>query len=170
METYVKVGNKVATVVRSVLEVKKLCLTQKKCIAVLTKQNSSLQQKADKLQERNTILEKKVQKMHDVNKKYIDVIKDFEFSGDNTRPVAPHTPENPGKKRKISTSSLKKDVTVKKKLFDTSSILYSEERKTRKSSLSRGSELVALVVEKEKLMKKTPPEITRRRSQRKTKK
>ena len=152
METYVKVGNKVSTVVRSVLEVKKLCLVQKGCIIELTKQNSSLQQKVDKLQERNTILEKKVQKMHDLNKKYSDALKDFGFGEDNSRLVAPHTPD---KKRKVSTSLLKEDVKVKKTLFDNT---------PGKQSLSRGSKLVTRV-EKEESMKKTS---SRRRSKRKT--
>ena len=132
-------------------------MIQKTCITVLTKQNSSLQQKADKLQEHNTILEKKVQQMHDLNKKYCDVLKDFGFGGDNSHLVAPHTPENPGKKRKAGTS-LKKYAEVKKKLFYTST----EKKKTGKPSLSRGSELVTLV-------KETPSETSLRRSKRKPK-
>ena len=163
METYVNVGNKVSTVVRSVLEVKKLCLTQKKCIDELTKQNSSLQQKVDKLQERNTILEKKVQTMNDLNKKYSDVVKDFGFGEDNSRLVTPHTPEYPGKKRKVSTS-LKEDVEVKKRLFNTPTL--SSAKKTTRKPLSRGLKLVTLV-EKEKLTKKTRSQQSRRRSKRK---
>jgi len=68
MDTYVQVSNKVSTAVKRILDVKKLCLAQKKCIEELTKQNFSLQEKNDELQECYTILQKKVEKLDDLNK------------------------------------------------------------------------------------------------------
>ena len=115
--------------------VKKLCLHQKKCLAALTeqrsslqqkhhllltefrKQRSSLQQKNHKLEvdsrmlvEKNTSLQKKLKKLEDLNKNYSHIIKDLSFNEDDDL-SPPHTPENPNgqcRQRSSTVCTLKK--------------------------------------------------------------
>ena len=163
MDIYVQVGNKVALVTSKLLDIKKLCLAQKKCIEELTKKNLSLQDKNDELHQ--TILQKKVKKLDDLNKLtkrnlslqqqndklqiklddlnkgYSDMLKELGFDEDNSL-VTPHTPEKTSrihKTRDLSTLN-------KKELFDSSTT--TPPRKKRKQSgegLNRGRKLVERV-------------------------
>ena len=162
MDIYVQVGNKVALVTSKLLDIKKLCLAQKKCIEELTKKNLSLQDKNDELHQ--TILQKKVKKLDDLNKLtkrnlslqqqndklqiklddldkgYSEMLKELGFDEDNSL-VAPHTPEKTSrihKTRDLSTLN-------KKELFDSSTTTPPRKKRKQSEGLNRGRELVERV-------------------------
>ena len=165
MDIYVQVGNKVALVTSKLLDIKKLCLAQKKCIEELTKKNLSLQDKNDELHQ--TILQKKVKKLDDLNKLmkrnlslqqqndklqiklddlnkgYSDMLKELGFDEDNSL-VTPHTPEKTSRIQKTRDLS-----TLNKKELLFHSSTTTPPRKKRKQSgaggLNRGQTLVERV-------------------------
>ena len=162
MDTYVQVGNKVALVTSKLWDIKKLCLVQKKCIEELTKKNLSLQDKNDELHQ--TILQKKVTKLDDLNKLtkrnlslqqqndklqiklddlnkgYSEMLKELGFDEDNSL-VTPHTPEKTSrihKTRDLSTLN-------KKELFNSSTTTPPRNKRKQPGGLSRGRKLVERV-------------------------
>ena len=129
MDSYVKVGNNVSSVIRSALTVKKLFLQQKRCLDELTKQRSSLQQQTHKLKEesnmlvkKNVSLQNKLKKLEDLNKSYSHIISDLSFNEDND-PGIPTTPErstkhmkrNPKKKEQMLDNIVTPDTPTKRK-------------------------------------------------------
>ena len=106
MDSYVKVGNNVSSVIRSALTVKKLFLQQKRCLDELTKQRSSLQQQTHKLKvesnmlvKKNVSLQNKLKKLEDLNKSYRHIINNLSFDEGND-PRIPTTPERSTKRKK----------------------------------------------------------------------
>ena len=157
-------GNKVALVTSKLWDIKKLCLAQKKCIEELTKKNLSLQDKNDELHQ--TILQKKVKKLDDLNKLtkrnlslqqqndklqiklddlnkgYSKMLKELGFDEDNSL-ATPHTPEKTSrihKTRDLSTLN-------KKELFDSSTTTPPRKKRKQPGSggLNRGRKLVERV-------------------------
>ena len=177
MDIYVQVGNKVSCVVKRILDVKKLCLAQKKCIEELTKQNLSLQEKNDELQECYTILQKKVEKLDDLNKltkqnsslqqkndklqeRYTILQKKVEKLDDLNKGYSDvlkdlgfdednslATPHTPENTRRIQKSRNLSTLNKKKLVFDTSTDTPLPQKQQQR--LSRGRSLVQRVKNKE---------------------
>jgi len=165
MDIYVQVGNNVSLVVKRIIEVKRLCLTQKKCIEELTKQKLSLQDKNDgllqtilhqkkceklddlnKLTKQNSSLQQKndklKKKLDDLNKSYSDMMKNLGFDEDNSL-VTPHTPEKTSRIQKTRGLST---LTKKELLFDPSTgTPPPQKQKQRQQRLGRGRTLVKRV-------------------------
>ena len=121
MDVYVDVSNKISSVIHNALAVKKICLQQKKSFMELTEQRASLQQQNNKLErqshtllQRNIFLQKKVEKLEDLNKNYNHIINDLSFNEDNDL-TTPHTPENPRRQYQQHSSgicTLEKEETI----------------------------------------------------------
>ena len=63
MNPYVGVSNDVSLAVRTILQVKKAYLTQKKCHETLTRKNELIQQRIGQLEKQNKDLENKLRKL-----------------------------------------------------------------------------------------------------------
>ena len=77
MDAYVGVTNDVSLAVKSILQVKKAFLTQKKCFDVLTKENKSLKQRICQLEKRNNDMKNKLTRLESDNKKQEQIVSDL---------------------------------------------------------------------------------------------